>query len=294
MIRGGKGEREMRRRDPKAPGFEGRLHVLLSLVVLVCVLGVATTVLAGYNPSAKVAVHVRAHSAKLGCNYGTITGCEDIVYEEPGFSFDAFPVFFNLTEFQGCEFGMTWPTWTYGATFTNCSDLVIGSIVNPGQGSSHTWTTCQSGVCVPCFLWLYADNPGQVCVIPHPISHVIDVLDCHESVDGAVATFCAGVYGATGDDPCVEGPLCEVNPGGLDFGTVTVGSFSDLPFVIKNVGGGTLTGDVTTGCTQYSIQSGGGGYALAAGESVGPSPSASFQAATSRSGIQAAARWRVK
>jgi hypothetical protein len=100
------------------------------------------------------------------------------------------------------------------------------------------------------------------------VSGVIDVLDCAEGTDGAIATFCAGVYGGTGDDPCVEGPLCQVTPTTLDFGTVAVGDFADLSFVLKNIGGGTLEGEVTTGCTQYSIQSGGGAYALAAEESV--------------------------
>jgi hypothetical protein len=40
-------------------------------------------------------------------------------------------------------------------------------------------------------------------------------------------------------------PACEVSPAALAFDTVAVGSSEDLPFTIKNIGGGRLTGTVT-------------------------------------------------
>jgi hypothetical protein len=172
------------------------------LIALVLTLALSTVAFAGFNTEAKVAIHVRAHNAKAGCTV-TIAVCSDVVTTEPGFSIDAFPVFFDLVEFQGCEYGICWPDWTYSAAWNNCADLVIGSITHPGDGASHTWTSCQYGVMVPSFIWLYADGPGMICPCPHPISGIINTLDCHESVDDPVSIFCAGVYGLIGDDPCV-------------------------------------------------------------------------------------------
>jgi hypothetical protein len=174
------------------------------LVIAVALTLVLTAVaFAAYNPDAKVAIHVRPHNAKLGCNLATpIETCADIVFTEPGFSFDAFPVFYDLTEYLGCEYAVCWPAWSYSAAFTSCSDLIIGGVINSGDGASHTWFSCQTGVCIPSFLWLYADFPGVVCPCPHPISGLYSVLDCHESIDDPICVSCAGVYGAVGDDPC--------------------------------------------------------------------------------------------
>jgi hypothetical protein len=174
--------------------------VLVAMVALTLVL--SAVAFAGNNPAGKVAIHVRAHNAKLACNYGTITVCGEIVTTEPSFSIDAFPVFYDLVEFKGVEYGVCWPAWAYSAAFNNCSDLVIGAIAWPGDGSSHTWLTCQAGVAVPSFLWLYADGPGMVCPCPHPETGLISILDCAEGLDSPIGVFCAGVYGEMGDDPC--------------------------------------------------------------------------------------------
>jgi len=176
-------------------------RVLVIAVALTLVL--AAVALAANNPLTKVAIHVRAHNAKLACNYGTIVTCADIVTTEPGFSVDAFPVFFDLNEYLGCEYAICWPAWNYSAAWNNCADLVIGSITESGQGASHTWLGCQPGpVAVPSFLWLYADFAGMICPCPHPISGLCSVLDCAEGIDDPMCIFCAGVYGNVGDDPC--------------------------------------------------------------------------------------------
>jgi hypothetical protein len=171
------------------------------VIAVALTLALSALAFAGLNADAKVAVHVRPHNAKAGCTVNIVT-CVDINTTEPGYSVDAFPVFFDLVEFLGCEYGLCWPTWTYSAAFTNCATFVIGSITWPGDGASHTWTDCGYGVCVPSFVWLYADGPGMICPCPHPISGSISVLDCHEGLDGPICIFCAGVYGLIGDDPC--------------------------------------------------------------------------------------------
>jgi hypothetical protein len=82
---------------------------------------------------------------------------------------------------------------------------VIGGIMWPGEGASHTWFDCQVNVAIPSFVWLYADGPGLICPCPHPESGVINVLDCAEGLDDPCGIFCAGVLGELGDDPCDAG-----------------------------------------------------------------------------------------
>jgi hypothetical protein len=177
---------------------------LLIGLLLVCVL--STLAMAARNPDAKVAIYVRPHNAKAGCSL-TLTDCSSIVTTEASFSVDAFPVFFDLTEFLGCAYSLTWPDWEYSGAMTNCADFIIGNITRPGnqQYAAHTWTSCQTGICIPSFIWLYADGPGSVCVID-PVSPDlgVQVIDCNvpPGIDEVVAACCAGVFGDEGDDPC--------------------------------------------------------------------------------------------
>ena len=173
-------------------------------MLIALVASISSPCLAGNNPIAKAAMHVRAHNAKLGCDVGTMESCNDIITTEAGFSIDAFPVFYDLNEFLGVQYGLTWPAWTYSAAWNNCSDLVIGSISLPGDDAAHTWTACQSGIAVPSFVWLYADGPGQICIIDAANASPpgVYVLDCSEGLDTPIWAICAGVYGEVGDDPC--------------------------------------------------------------------------------------------
>ncbi len=173
-------------------------------IAVVSVLVLAGLAFAGNNPLAKVAVHVKAHSAKQGCTgLPAITGCEDISTTYAEFNFDAFPVFFDLAEYQGLEYGVCWPDWTYSATWTQCADLVIGEIIWPGDGVSQAWTQCHAeGIAITGWAWLYADGPGLVSVCEHPVTGEIQIVDCAEGVDEPVKTYQAGVLGAEGEDPC--------------------------------------------------------------------------------------------
>ncbi len=63
-------------------------------------------------------------------------------------------------------------------------------------------------------------------------------------------------------------PVCSVAPATLDFGTREAGTDSLLSFQITNTGGGTLTGSVVLfECSGFSLESGGGDFALGAGAS---------------------------
>jgi hypothetical protein len=66
-------------------------------------------------------------------------------------------------------------------------------------------------------------------------------------------------------------PKCSVSPTSLVYDTVEVGGSRSKSYIIKNIGGGTLTGTVSggygSGCDQYWFVSGQGSYSLAGGES---------------------------
>jgi hypothetical protein len=176
-----------------------------TLMIIITVVVIASAnAFAGQNPLAKVAVHVIPHASR-SCtkSFPSIATCEDIITTEPSPDVDAFPVFFDLTEYQGLEYGMTWPGM-YTAVFTSCSDLTIGGIVATGDGVSHAWTVCQySGVAIPGWAWIY--DYGVICVVPSPENEEgeITIGDCTPEPDVPVCVFCAGIGDSVGDDPCI-------------------------------------------------------------------------------------------
>lgn len=74
---------------------------------------------------------------------------------------------------------------------------------------------------------------------------------------------CTVVLSGEGDAP----PACDVFPSALDFGEVSLGSPDTSSFTITNVGGGTLTGDVTESCPDVTLIAGGGPFGLSGGQS---------------------------
>jgi hypothetical protein len=177
----------------------------IGVIGVVCVVLLAGAAFAANNPMAKVAVHVKDHNSKQGCAaLPAIEACEDINTTYAQHSFDAFPVFFDLVEYQGVEYGMCWPDWAYSAAWTQCADLVIGEISWPGDGISQTWTECHGeAIVITGWAWLYADGPGLVAVCDHPISGATLILDCASGLDEPIGNYPAGVFGAEGEDPCV-------------------------------------------------------------------------------------------
>lgn len=80
----------------------------------------------------------------------------------------------------------------------------------------------------------------------------------------------------TGDELCSDipctgvgwGAVCQIEPAGIDFDSVFVGSWMDTSFIITNAGGDTLRGSVSAPCPHYSIESGGGPYTLGHDDSL--------------------------
>jgi hypothetical protein len=173
------------------------------LMVLAVSLILGANAFAGQNAGvAKVAVHVIPHASR-SCtkSFPSITGCADIITTEAGPDVDAFPVFFDLVEYQGFDYGVTWPG-PYSCVFTSCSDLTIGGIVNTRDGISHAWFVCQPGP-VAITGWGWISGHGLVCIVPHPTMGGPQVGDCHQGEpDGMIYNFCAGIGDSVGDDPC--------------------------------------------------------------------------------------------
>jgi hypothetical protein len=157
-----------------------------SIALALCfVLVITSLCVAGNNTGAKVAIHVMAHSAKRSCtnSFPSINTCADIVYTLGTGDADCFPVFFNLEEYQGVEYGLDWPG-TYSCVFTSCSDLTIGDIQSAGDGVSHAWTSCQNDdIAIPGWAWIYETDSCRVCVVDHPQGFAISVLDCDEGLE---------------------------------------------------------------------------------------------------------------
>ena len=63
-----------------------------------------------------------------------------------------------------------------------------------------------------------------------------------------------------------SGPICDVDPLELDFGTVSVGSYDDRTFTIRNTGDGVLTGNVTESYPHFAVVGGGGSFSLVFGQ----------------------------
>jgi hypothetical protein len=155
----------------------------------------------GINPDVKVAVHVEPHASR-SCtkSFPVVTNCGDITTTEPGPDVDAFPVFYDLVEYQGFDYGMAWPGF-YSCVFTSCSDLSIGTILLPGDGISHAWTACMTGpVAMPGWGWIW--DYGMICVVAHPDAGGPNVGDCDGEMNTPKCNFCAGIGGYFGDDPC--------------------------------------------------------------------------------------------
>jgi len=225
---------------------------------------------AGANRDAKVAVHLLPHDDARTCSgdFPVISDCNGISTTCGCCGgVDVFPVFFGIEECFGVEYGLTWPG-SASCTFTTCSDLHIGDISQPGDGISQVWFGCKTTpALIPGFGWIDFTQPVRICVAPHPHTGVIYIIDCGEQLDEPVANFCAGVCGATGDDPCetVFLPLALEKDDGMGGACVSAGDSIDYVISYQNdrnlddVHRVVLT-DALPSETEFLSCSAGGGY----------------------------------
>jgi hypothetical protein len=178
---------------------------IVSIILILVLTGIGLT---GSNPNVKVAVHVLPVDCDRRCSRGLpeITSPCDLETSYKGCGeVEFFPVLYDLNEFQGVEYSVVWPG-PYSCAFSPCSFAHIGEIVLPGDWISQIWLDCQTGFAVITGWGRVSINePGYICVTPVAHTGRIKVLDCSSgTLDDPVETYCAGVCGAEGDDPCPE------------------------------------------------------------------------------------------
>lgn len=196
---------------------------------------------------------------------------------------DVFTVLYDYDSLTVFEFGLDWPTEWGTAAFTPCGGpIVVGSIVNPGDGVALSFPSCQisaghaganrPAIWTHCWTWLIPTSDGEIEIVPMPMDGGLFYVHCADGNHGEYLVYPMTIYNAGVNVDPYEGPPpsggCVVYPTNLNFGTVSIGDSTERVFAVHNTGGGVLSGDVTEDCSEYSIVSGGGAYDLSVGQSV--------------------------
>jgi uncharacterized repeat protein (TIGR01451 family) len=243
------------------------------MIVLTFVL--ASYAHAGMNPDGKVAVHVLSHENRTcGKAFPVIAYCGEIVttYGDCG-DVDFFPVFFGLTGYTGVHYGLLWPG-SGSCFFTSCSDLVIGQIELSGDGIAQAWTDCHmEAAVIPGWGWIATEEPGLICVDVHPGNNTLEIIDCNFEEESPRMSFCAGVCGEAGMDPCEEPPLYVALDVDIEssIGSGCIFAGNDMTYTISygnSANPGTVNGVVLTcGYSPYTllISASGNGQAIYGG-----------------------------
>jgi hypothetical protein len=183
--------------------------VLPAAMVVLAVL-TATAAYAGDNPGHMLAIHVKSHPTSCTEGYPSFPTCDAIQETYAGCGeVDIIPVFYDLVEFTGVEFGIIWSHFpSVSMVWTRCDgDASVGTIAHPGDGTVITWSTCQAGPSVaPGYGWLAISGAEYVCPAGNPVTGRYGVNDCSPTLgpdfDWSVGYSCAGTCGFVGDDPC--------------------------------------------------------------------------------------------
>jgi hypothetical protein len=102
------------------------------------------------------------------------------------------------------------------------------------------------------------------------LKHVVTIRFRPLVAGSAVCNVTLGTSSDCSSISCIgvgeRAAACLVTPATLAFGAQPVGSSVDSTFTITNNGSGTLSGNVATACAGFSVLSGGGPFALGAGQ----------------------------
>jgi len=159
----------------------------------------------------------------------------------------------------GCSVQPT--TLDFGTVHVGSAQDTTFTIKNIGAG------TLEGAVSESCPQFDLISGGGPYSIAPSE-SIVVTVRYEPTAIGTHMCTIETG-HAVCADVACVGGaPGCLVTPDSLDFGSVPVGGFKERAFDFKNTGGGTLIGTVSENCPNFNVVSGGGPYALAAGESL--------------------------
>jgi uncharacterized repeat protein (TIGR01451 family) len=158
----------------------------------------------------KVAVHVLPDMAGRSCSNGfpEIRDCSKIDVGLAGCGYiHVFPVFFDVPEYQGFSYSMSWPSEWGDMVFTSCSDVTLGSITRPFDGIEQLWNECRPGtIVIPGYGEVIARGPGYITVTGYPGAGPIGITSCSGVSCEVGESFPAGVCGAQIPDPPCGGP----------------------------------------------------------------------------------------
>lgn len=156
-----------------------------------------------------VAVHIQKSAPRTCSGSMPLPALEDVktTYEGVG-EVDALILLYNFTEAKGFSLVLTWPeAWGIGR-WSDCGDLNIGKIVNPGDPTAIIWKDCNRDSTPLLIGWLTVtvSSPGMIDVLPTPNDGVIAILNCNEvtpEISEAVVVLRGGAGGIKGDDPAM-------------------------------------------------------------------------------------------
>jgi hypothetical protein len=168
----------------------------------------------------KMALHIEPHaqrSCQKAATLPTITTRGDFDYDWTvgGGEMDVFVYVFQYNRFQGAEFALMWPSDWGSTAFTACADLAIGSIVDPGDGISLAWNTCQSRAVTGKHFyplgWAWLADPttsAQIRIWDHPQGGHVNIFvgGCADSVEGDDLFNPDSVFYAAVDSVPYSGP----------------------------------------------------------------------------------------
>jgi hypothetical protein len=174
----------------------------VALVVALAAATLSGPAAAGFNPFAKLAVHVKPHGTSCTGGFPTFTVCTQITtsYFLLG-DIDVIPVFYDLAEYTEVGMGIEWPAAWGSMAWTRCKgDAQTGTLVHPNDFVRISWTTCQRSWSIALgYGWLGATSAGFVWPSSLPW-----VADCQPSPEWDYACRVASAVGGYyGDDACV-------------------------------------------------------------------------------------------
>jgi hypothetical protein len=134
----------------------------------------------------KFALHLAQHGLHSCRNLPNIISKAGLVrvWPTPGVDLDVFFVVFDYDELALIEYGLDWPgEWGTASTAVCGADVVVGSIINPGDGIGVAWRTCQTVGVKPYFYpisytWLYPTTNGEIQIRDNPATQMVGAMDC--------------------------------------------------------------------------------------------------------------------
>lgn len=194
------------------------------IVAALCIIAISafSSSQAGMNPNVKSTMHILQHGLH-SCtkNLPVLNSCSDAVTNfNVVQDVDVFVAFYDFEGILAAEFGLDWPAeWGTGSMHM-CSDLCVGVITSPGDGTLLAWNECEpwSGrPLLPFWEWLSPTGPGLITLLPNPVTGYKRVIDCADIPDRAADTLTYSARGGVltgGDPPCGPGDhRCTIDGG---------------------------------------------------------------------------------